>query len=428
MSNLKFTKGIIEFRTQSFNVAVLPRYGTGVVTISGAIEAGPWHESPEKGPVAEVLASLLDEGTKKRTREDFRNTLEEKGTSLHFWADGRYVMFTLKATTLALPEALTLLFEALTEPALNDASRLQVVEREAAARLQDSEDTRLLARHALTRAIFTPRSAGYRFQPLEEREQTLKVTTTDVQNFFKKTYCGPIKIAVVGDIRPEDMEHLLLEAGRGWNHTSRSVMRPVELSTRKTGVVKTFSSVPGKESIDVFMGSYIPLTSEDKETPAVLAALDLLGGGFSDHLMQTVRDRDGLTYGTVARIRGRESGQGFYWFAWAMFGNSLFKKGIAALQKEVEVFLSTGISQKRYEEKIQELEGKLAVSYSAPLSAVSEIISGMLTTGNPSESDAFITKLKALDATAVESAARTYLKIDAISAAGAIQKDGELLS
>ncbi|MBY0539058.1 insulinase family protein [Patescibacteria group bacterium] len=427
MSDLKFTRGITEFKTQAFNVAVLPRYGTGVVTLSGAIEAGPWHGSAQKGPVAEVLASLLDEGTKKRTREDFRNTLEQKGTSLNFWADGRFVMFTLRATTLALPEALSLLFEALTEPALNDASRIQVVERESAARLQDSEDTRLLARHALTRALFTPNSAGYRFAPLDERAQTLSVTSNDIKEFFKKAYCGPMKIAVVGDIRPEDMEHLLLEAGKAWNHTSASVMRPVELEPQKDAVQKTFSSVPGKESVDVFMGSYVPLKSEDKETPAVLAALDLLGGGFSDHLMQTVRDRDGLTYGTLARIRGRESGNGFYWFAWAMFGNTLFKKGTETLEKEIQVFLNAGIPQKRYEEKIQELEGKLAVSFSSPLSAVSEIISGMLTTGNPSESDAFVTKLKALDAKTVESAARKYLKIDAISAAGAIDTNGNLL-
>jgi zinc protease len=427
MSDLKFTRGITEFKTQAFNVAVLPRFGTGVVTVSGAIEAGPWHEAPQKGPVAEVLASLLDEGTKKRTREDFRNILEQKGTSLNFWADGRFVMFTLRATTLALPEALSLLFEALTQPALNDASRVQVVEREAAARLQDSEDTRLLARHALTRMLFTEKSAGYRFAPLEERAQTLAVTNEDIQSFFKKTYCGPIKIAVVGDIRPEDMEHLLLEAGKGWNHISAPSMRPVELNTLKGVSQKTFSSVPGKESVDVFMGSYIPLKSEDKETQAVLAALDLLGGGFSDHLMQTVRDRDGLTYGTLARIRGRESGNGFYWFAWAMFGNELFKKGIASLEREIGVFLDAGIDEKRYAEKIQELEGKLAVSFSSPLSAVSEIISGMLTTGNPSESDAFITKLKTIDAKAVESAARTYLKIDAVSAAGAIDIDGELL-
>lgn len=427
MSDLKFTKGITEFKTQGFSVAVLPRFGTGVVTVSGAIEAGPWHAESEKGPVAEVLASLLDEGTKKRTREDFRNLLEQKGTSLNFWASGKYVMFTLRATTLALPEALSLLFEALIEPALSDASRMQVVEREAAARLQDSEDTRLLARHALTRMLFIPESSGYRFAPLDERKQTQMVSGADVQTFFKKTYRGPIKIAVVGDIRPEDMEHLLLETGKEWEHSSASSMRPVVPNKSTTTLQKKFSSVPGKESVDVFMGSYVPLKPDDKETPAVLAALDLLGGGFSDHLMQTIRDRDGLTYGTVARVRGRESGHGFYWFAWAMFGNSLFEKGRVALEKEIGVFLDTGISQERYLEKIQELEGKLAVSFSAPLSAVSEIISGMLTTGNPSESDAFIAKLKLIDAKAVESAGRTYLKIDALSAAGAIDTHGELL-
>ncbi len=428
MSDLQFTKGLTNFKTQAFTVAVLPRFGTGVVTISGAIEAGPWHAEAEKAPVAQVVASLLDEGTKRRTREDFRDLLEKEGTSLNFWADGRYVMFSLRATAHALPEALSLLFEALMQPALSETSRLQVIEREAAARLHDSEDTRLLGRHALTRLLFTQKSAGYRVAPLEEKTQTLAVSMADIQAFFKKTYCGPIHIAVVGDIRPEDMEHLLMESGKGWNALQSSSARSIEPAAQKHLPQKTFSSVPGKESVDVFMGSYVPLAPNDAETPAFLVGLDLLGGGFSDHLMQTIRDRDGLTYGTVARTRGRESGTGLYWFAWAMFGNQLFAKGAAALEKEIGVFLDAGITQKRYEEKVREIEGRLAVSFSNPLSAVSEIISGMLTTGNPSEADAYVIKLKAIDAKAVESAARRYMKVDAISAAGAIDANGALLS
>lgn len=427
MSTLRYTKGIQTFETGSFRVAVLPRYGSGVVCLSGAIEAGPWHASPGKEPVAEILASLLDEGTKRRGRDEFRALLENRGTSLNFWANGRYVMFSLMTTTHALKDAVELTFEALTEPALQDEARMQVIEREASTRIHDAEDTRLSARHSLSRLLLKKDSAGYRVDPLTERANTLSISSDDVTTFFAHAFSGTVRIAVVGDVRPDDMEKILQSASKNWKSDTRSVARSMSPIEQKSEIIKEFISIPGKESVDVFMGAHVPLAFNDPKTPAFLAAVDLLGGGFSDHLMQTIRDRDGLTYGTVARMRGRESGSGFYWFAWAMFGNALFDKGIHALQNEISVFLNAGIKEDRFREKITETEGRLAVSFSSHISAVSEILSGMLISNNPSEADSYVSVLKEIDAGLVETVAKTYMPITAISAAGAIDSDGKLL-
>lgn len=427
MSALRFTKGIQSFSTGSFDVAVLPRYGSGVVCISGAIEAGPWHAAPGKEPVAEILASLLDEGTKHRGREEFRTSLEMRGTSLNFWANGRYVMFSLLTTTHAVKDAVDLMFEALTEPALDEQARIQVIEREAATRIHDAEDTRLSARHALSRQLLKAESSGYRVDPLTERASTLSISADDVRTFFQTAFSGTVRIAVVGDIRPDDMEKILLNAGQMWKIDNRSTARSMIPNDSNSGIRKEFVSIPGKESVDVFVGAYVPLAPTDPKTPALLAAVDLLGGGFSDHLMQTVRDRDGLTYGTVARMRGRESGTGFYWFAWAMFGNTLFDKGMHTLQNEISVFLNAGIKEERFREKIAETEGRLAVSFSSHVSAVSEILSGMLVSNNPSDADSYVAALKSIDAKLVETVAQTYMPISALSAAGAIDSSGRLL-
>ena len=427
MSNKKLTEGIVTITDAPFTGAVLPRKGSGVVVIDGALKAGPWQASPEKEPVAEIAAALLDEGTKKRSREAFRDALEARGTTLSFWADGGHLYFSLRALSKYLPEALTLLFEALNEAEIGEEQVRQVIEREAATKIHDAEDTKTEARHALTRLLYKKGSAGYRVDSLTERAQILAITRSDVLEFMKATYRGQILVSAVGDVDPEEFTRLLKDASKGWSSEGGVVGRTSEAADGNSAPLKTFVSIPGKESVDVYMGAPVHLLSTNPELTAFHVAIDLLGGGFSDHLMQTVRDRDGLTYGTFARTRNREAGGHLYWFAWSMFGNSLFEKGMEALQREIGVFLEKGISEKRLKEKAEEIRGRYAVLFSNPASAASEILTGLLTTGNPSEADAYTDAVDALSAKAVSEAARKHLLIRGIAAAGAIDANGKVL-
>jgi zinc protease len=425
--NKKLTEGLIQFEGNAYTASLLPRRGSGVVVLKGAIHAGPWHEELKKESAAGITASLLDEGTKFHSRESFRTSLEEEGIKVYFWAEDRYAFFSITATAKALPRALALTFEALSSPLLSEASVTEVIEREAANLLHDSESTRSEARRAFSRLIFKEGSAGYLVSADEERKHMRGLTRTDILSFISANYRGRIVLAAVGDVEASELERMINKNTSRWDHTHGASSRSVAITESPEKPNSLFISIPGKESVDVYMGSAFPMMPTDPAFPALRVATDILGGGFSDHLMQTIRDRDGLTYGTYARLSGKENGSGVSFGIWAMFGNALFHKGMKAIQDELEVFLKIGITSERLKEKVEEVEGRSAVIFSDHRSALYEILSGMLSVADPRSADTYISKLRELDADSVKKAAEKYLRIDAIAAAGAIDGNGKLL-
>lgn len=422
------TKNAVTFDNSAFRSALIPLTGSDAVFVRMAVPAGSWFAKPERKPVADVAASLLDEGTKTLSREVFRKTLEETGSRVSFWEDQRYMYLSIDATPQALSTALKLSYDALMHPLVSEESVRQVIDRMSEEYVHESEDTGTQADAALSRALFEPDSALYEVSPLEKRAALLTVTREEVRTFIDANYRGHVTLAAMGAIEPALFEKILKEATAGWNINSPEGELPVRLKPRPQSLAESYVSIPGKESVDVRLGGAVPLSARSDATPALRAATECLGGGFSDHLMQTIRDRDGLTYGTYARLRAREYGHEMYWYAAATFGNSLFKKGVEALKREVAVFLNEGITEKRLAEKREEIEGRYAVLLGEPQYAAFPLLTSMLTTGNPHDFDEYLSRLSELDAQTVKQVAEKYLNPYAFAAAGAIDGRGTLLS
>jgi zinc protease len=421
------TEGLNRFETQAVTGAYMKKPGTGIAVVLGAIHAGPWHAPLAKEPVADVVSSLLDEGTKSHGRDEYRMLLEHDGSRVAFWADGRYLYFSVTASVESLERALALCFEALKEPALAGEEIRQVILREAADSVHKSEETRSEASRAFSRLIFAPESAGYEVSAKDERSHILALSDEDVRAFVRDTYRGRIVVSAFADMDESVFSSLLEKATGGWNVTPAASGRaPAYLAAPDTNRT-LFVPIAGKESVDVFLGASLPMNPHDHQFPAFKVALDLLGGGFSDHLTQTIRDRDGLTYGTYARIRNVRDAEAMYWGAWAMFGNSLFEKGLSALKKEIGVFLDAGITAERLKEKVIEIEGRYAVRFSDMYSAANEVLTGLLAHGDPHAADNYLARIRELSPEEVEAAAKRHIRIDAIAAAGAIDEKGNLL-
>lgn len=423
----KLTEGLSRFETRSLSGAYMKKPGTRIAVVLGAIHAGPWHAPAAKEPVADVVSSLLDEGTKSRGRDEYRMLLERDGSRVAYWADGRYLYFSVTASVESLERTLALCFEALKEPALAGEEIRQVIQREAADCVHKSEETRGEASRAFSRLVFAPESAGYEISAKDERSHILALSDEDVRAFFRDTYRGRVVISAFADMDESAFMPMLEKAAAGWNAAPAASGRTPNYLAAPESARSLFVPIAGKESVDVFLGASLPMNPHDPQFPAFKVALDLLGGGFSDHLTQTIRDRDGLTYGTYARIRNVRDAEAMYWGAWAMFGNSLFKKGLAALRKEISVFLEAGVTAERLKEKVAEIEGRYAVRFSDMYSAANEILTGLLAYGDPHAADTYLERIRELRPEEVETAANRHIRADAIAAAGAIDETGNLL-
>jgi zinc protease len=416
----RLTEGLSIVENPAYTAALLERKGSGVVNLCGVIHAGPWHAEAAKEPVADIAAALLDEGTVEHSRDSYRLSLEKLGAQVNFWASDRYLFFSVLATSKHISDAVSFAFEALQTPLISENSVREVISREAALRVQAAENTNGEAHRALTRLLYATGSAGYSVKALDEKEAILRLAREDVLVFLKEQYRGRVVLAAVGDVDTKTLEKILTKNTSEWNAFPGASVRAVQALESTDTPREEVVFIPGKESADVYIGSVIRVPPSDPSFSALRVGVDLLGGGFTDHLMQTIRDRDGLTYGTLARIYGRENQAGLHFAAWAMFGNSVYKKGRAALEREFGIFMKRGVTQKQLEQKIEEIEGRYAVMFSKPSSALMELRSGMLSVGNPANVDSYIDSLHMLSAQDVNLAVRKHLRIDAVASAGTV--------
>jgi zinc protease len=131
--------------------------------------------------------------------------------------------------------------------------------------------------------------------------------------------------------------------------------------------------IPEKANIDLYLGVALPLRLEDELYLPTFTLIDMLGGGFAAHLMQTVRERDGLTYGISARLSdfGKDTEGSFR--VWSTLSPLLFEKGLKTIRKEITTFFNTGITEEALVNKKDEISGSYVIGLSTTHGLASQL-------------------------------------------------------
>ena len=107
-----------------------------------------------------------------------------------------------------------------------------------------------------------------------------------------------------------------------------------------------FIDVPARQNIELAIGNAVPLTINDDSFPGFYFAIAVLGnwGGFTGRLMQTVREKEGLTYSIYARTEGFTSSLSGHWRIFTFFDPSVFSSGISSIKKQLSLLHNKGIT------------------------------------------------------------------------------------
>lgn len=334
-----------------------------IVTIQGSVLGGYHMLDRKSRMVPSLAAELLDAGTKSKDKEAIRSALTNRGASVNFSASGDRTHF--QAT--CLPEdtefVLKLIAECLREAAF-PASELILQKKRTLAELEEAKtETRGLAVNEFFRTIYDRSHANYAESIAERIAQTTTVTRRDLQSFLKIVGKGGLVVAITGDIVPEQ---ILAKAARafsalplGTEHMTEKRMNTVAPKAQEKRV-----PVADKANIDVIMGAHVPFTYDSPEFIPFIVMTGMLGGrGISTgHLMRTIRERDGLTYGIYANPVGFSGVADGALQIWATFSPATYDKAVTATKKEIQMFLDTGMTTAALESKKVELAGRYAIS------------------------------------------------------------------
>ncbi len=337
---------VIEHEIDGMRFFASRMYAKDVVTIEGSIIGGYGMVPNEKNMSQRILVDLLDTGTKTKSKELLRSSLALRGATISFSSGTNRTYFSASCLPEDIAFVCGIIVECLTESVLlkseMDRSKAYVL-----AKLEKAKtDTKSIANREMDRLIFDPKQVNYSVSLPESIEKVKCIKRNDVIEMYRMLGTSGLVFTIVGDIQPEKA---LTVAERAFTKLHHNVLSIPSFSRNMKKPLAQIShiTVADKATIDTLFAVSVPLTENDPLFLAFSMLVGMLGGGglASGHLMRTIRERDGLTYGIYASPYGFNSGTDGALSISTTFSPNTFDRAVELTRKEVRNFFSEGITE-----------------------------------------------------------------------------------
>ena len=373
----KISDNIKEFKVgEGLKILSLSTLGKGFLVIRGSIPID-FSFLKKNSQIGEVAAALLTEGTKGKTKEKIREILESRGADIHFSVNSHFLEINAECLKEDAGEIIPLLFEILLEPSFPQTSLGSLKVRRIAEETQLKKDTNEMASITLAQSIFTEGHPSYLESPDVVIKNIKSISLSDLNDFHGKVISSaPVTFAVVGDISKKETDIFSKNILR-LKEREKSVLS-VENQKQKF-VEKTIEKnveIADKASATILFGQPVKMSRFDKDYVPFRVGVGVLGDhGFSARLMSEIRDKQGLTYGISARLRGMKNDTHGHFEVWGTFAPSLLKKGRDLTFQEIKKWIERGVTEKELDFRKKNIIGSFKVALGTVHGLAEEIIS-----------------------------------------------------
>jgi zinc protease len=261
-----------------------------------AVVTGPLAAEPtDLEGVATLVSRTLDEGTRRRSGEEFAAAMERHGAHYGAWVFDASAQVGVDVAIGRLGPALELMAEALTEPVFPADEVARHVALRIAEIDQDHADPGSLA--AETFARYALDDASRLSRPVGGSAETVRgLDPAAARAWYDAAYGNDrLSLVVAGDLTGLDVHALADAALGGWSTDAgpaAAVTAPGSGSRPRLVVVDR----PGSVQTELVIGSIGPDRSDPAWSEHVLAAR-MVGGTLTSRLDAVLREEKGYTYG-----------------------------------------------------------------------------------------------------------------------------------
>lgn len=283
-------------------VLVLEQHSLPIVQIRALIKAGSAQDPSEKAGLANLVASLLDEGTGTRTAKQIAEQIEFVGGTLAAKAFEDFTTASARVLKKDTELGFELVADILRRPAFTEQELKRVRSQILGEIASEKDDPGLVADKAFNQLVFD--GHPYRW-PVNGTEASLpKITRVDILRFYSREYLpNQTILAIVGDITIEQARAQVAKHFGSWKRgtpPARTVgsPRPIEQP-----VVRLIEKDLTQATI---MVGHLGISRTNPDFYAVTVMNYILGaGGFSSRLMDSIRDNQGLAYGVGSAFEAK---------------------------------------------------------------------------------------------------------------------------
>ncbi len=267
-----------------------------VVEVDWVFPAGLWQE--QKEGVAQAVAGLLKNGTKKRTANQINEALEFYGASLRVRPGNDSATLSLYTLTKHLPDLLPIVFEIITE-ATFPQEELDLYKQNIVQRLMvNLRQCDFVANQKIDALLFGEQHPYGRYSKQTSIEA---LNREDLIDFYDKCLnLFDVKIFMAGNVGKKEVALINDIFGQHSITHDAAVGSAFSLQThaeKKHNIINDENGVQGA----IRIGSLFPNRKHQDFVPMILLNT-VFGGYFGSRLMSNIREDKGFTYGIYSGI------------------------------------------------------------------------------------------------------------------------------
>ena len=402
--------------------------GTGVVTLTGSFLGGDIFAPSENKRVPDVVVSMLDQGTTKSSKFEISNKIEKVGARLSFSNGKARVVFNGKFLSEDTALIVGLLSEQLQFPAFNEEDLAKTKKRMVTAYKKSKESTRGNAINNMLKGFYSENHQNAPDDADESIKNVEKITTEDLKAYHETSYGkGSMVVVAVGDVDHANLSAIIKESFGEWKDSPLEEKKENQKGTKNAG--KAYVTMQDKTSTDFLVGIPLGINRDHPDYRPLFVANYILGGNFSARLMQTVRVKEGLTYGIRSSMSGFGNDTDGYWYVGATFSPELLSKGESSTLREVKKWAQDGVTQEEVDITKSTLTGSYKVGFDTTRGLAGGILSAVIDWESLSYIDEMPNMINSVTLKQVNDAIKKYISVEDLYevAAGSIDQEGNPL-
>jgi zinc protease len=288
--------------TNGVTVLFLEQHFIPTVEIHALVKVGSAQDPPDKAGLANLTASLLDEGTVTRSSRQFAEQIDFIGGSLEAHAAADFTTASARVLKKDADLGFALLADMLQHPAFHKQEVERVRTQIIGEIVSDDDDPGNVGMKAFHQLIFHGHPYSW---PTHGTEETLnKITVADIQQFHAREYLpNQTILVIVGDLTQEQATALVQAHFGAWKKGSSppyALKKPAPIERKMVQLIEKDLT----QSTIVLGHTGISRTNPDYYAVTVMNYI-LGAGGFSSRLMDSIRDKQGLAYGIMSQFDAR---------------------------------------------------------------------------------------------------------------------------
>ncbi len=287
-------------------VAVL-HHEQPAVSIRLLVGAGSAQDPRGKGGVANLTASLLDQGTTTRSAQQIADQIDFIGGDLGTGAATDLSFVNAVVMKDSFQTGMDLVADVVRNPAFAPEEIARQKDQILSSLRVNADDTGYIADVVFDRLVYGFHPYGL---PGSGTEESLGALTREDVQAFHRQYFVPnnMILAIVGDVTSDEAFAAAQRVFGGWPRASLPAAVPVDLPSSARRIV--IIDKPDAVQTSIRAGQ-LAIARKHPDYMAWDLAVKILGGEGANRLHQVLRSQYGLTYGAEANTEARKDAGDF---------------------------------------------------------------------------------------------------------------------